>query len=125
MDELFTDHQSGGTRAGRPGLTSALRYARRGDTLADPASSRRPAGPFPPQRWEGANAFVPQPCVSAGFGATAVRSAVTAALGEGVPLLDRALAAFGAPGAGVSRGVAGGCRGSPEGRWTTATQSGS
>lgn len=33
VDELFTDHQSGGSRAGRPGLASALRYVRRGDTL--------------------------------------------------------------------------------------------
>ena len=33
VDELFTDHQSGKSRADRAGLADALRYVRRGDTL--------------------------------------------------------------------------------------------
>ena len=33
VDELFTDHQSGKSRADRAGLSDALRYIRRGDTL--------------------------------------------------------------------------------------------
>ncbi|WP_439099112.1 recombinase family protein [Dermacoccus nishinomiyaensis] len=33
VDELFTDHQSGKSRANRAGLLDALRYVRRGDTL--------------------------------------------------------------------------------------------
>ena len=33
VDELFTDHQSGKSRADRAGLSDALRYVRRGDTL--------------------------------------------------------------------------------------------
>ena len=33
VDELFTDHQSGKSSADRAGLSDALRYVRRGDTL--------------------------------------------------------------------------------------------
>jgi len=33
VDELFTDHQPGKSRADRAGLSDALRYVRRGDTL--------------------------------------------------------------------------------------------
>ena len=33
VDELFTDHQPGKSRADRAGLADALRYVRRGDTL--------------------------------------------------------------------------------------------
>ena len=33
VDEVFTDHQSGKSRADRAGLADALRYVRRGDTL--------------------------------------------------------------------------------------------